>query len=154
YRECPPIIEAGGGEGTLPPQTNPTPGCTGRRKLAVAALGARPDIRLVILSSAPGTPFPIGFKSHPPLPSPRRGLALLEQGLDDLIDRLHADGRRIVIVGDVAQWAADPIPCALAKYSTVLMRPCHQPERSLYTYFEERIRPVNDAFRAIAEHRD
>src|SRR5262249_21422534 len=58
---------------------------------------------------------------------------------------------RIVIVGDVAQWAADPIPCALAKYSTVLMRPCHQPERALYTYFEERIRPVNDAFRAIAD---
>src|SRR5262249_15359772 len=63
--------------------------------------------------------------------------------------------RRIVIIGDVAQWAADPIPCALAKYSTVLMRPCHQPERSLHAYFEKRIRPVNDAFRAIADkHRD
>jgi hypothetical protein len=95
------------------------------------------------------------YKSDPALRSPSRGLALLEQGLDDLIDRLHADGRRIVIIGDVAQWAADPIPCALAKYSTVLMRPCHQPERSLYAYFEERIRPVNDAFRAIADkHRD
>jgi hypothetical protein len=95
------------------------------------------------------------YKSDPALRSPSRGLALLEQGLDDLIDRLHADGRRIVIIGDVAQWAADPIPCALAKYSTVLMRPCHQPERSLYAYFEERIRPLNDAFRAIADkHRD
>jgi hypothetical protein len=79
----------------------------------------------------------------------------LEQGLNDLIDQLHAEGRQIVIIGDVAQWSEDPIPCALAKYSSVLMRPCRQPERSLYAYFEERIRPLNDAFRAIADkHKD
>jgi hypothetical protein len=95
------------------------------------------------------------YKSDPALRSPSRGLALLEQGLNDLIDQLHADGRQIVIIGDVAQWSEDPIPCALAKYSTVLMRPCRQPERSLHAYFEERIRPLNDAFRAIAtKHRD
>jgi len=155
YRECPPIIEAGVVDVTLPDQPTLTRDCTESRKLAIAALGSRPDINLVILASAWSTLVPMVYKSDPALRSPSRGVALLEQGLDDLIDRLHADGRRIVIIGDVAQWAEDPIPCALAKYSTVLMRPCHQPERSLYAYFEERIRPLNDAFRAIADkHRD
>ena len=129
--------------------------CTESRKLAIATLRSRRDINLVILASAWSTLVPMVYKSDPALRSPSRGLALLEQGLNDLIDQLHADGRQIVIIGDVAQWSEDPIPCALAKYSSVLMRPCRQPERSLYAYFEERIRPLNDAFRAIADkHRD
>ena len=155
YRECPPIIEAGVVNVTLPDQPTLTRDCTESRKLAIATLRSRPDITLVILASAWSTLVPMVYTSDPALRSPSRGLALLEQGLNDLIDQLHADGRQIVIIGDVAQWSEDPIPCALAKYSSVLMRPCRQPERSLYAYFEERIRPLNDAFRAIADkHKD
>jgi peptidoglycan/LPS O-acetylase OafA/YrhL len=155
YRECPAIIEAGVVNVTLPDQPTLTRDCTESRKLAIGMLGSRPDINLVILASAWSTLVPMIYASDPTLRSPSRGLALLEQGLDDLIDRLHADGRQIVIIGDVAQWSEDPIPCAVAKYSTVLMRPCRQPERSLHAYFEERIRPLNDAFRAIADkHED
>src|SRR5262249_31621873 len=115
YRGCPPIIEAGGRKVKPPPPQSPNPGRRGKAELAIAALRSRPDINLVILASAWSTLVPMVYKSDPALRSPSRGLALLEQGLDDLIDRLHADGRRIVIIGDVAQWAADPIPCALAK---------------------------------------
>jgi len=155
YRECPPIIEAGVVNVTLPDQPTLTRDCTESRKLAIATLRSRRDINLVILASAWSTLVPMVYNSDPALRSPSRGLALLEQGLNDLIDQLHADGRHIVIIGDVAQWSEDPIPCALAKYSTVLMRPCRQPERSLHAYFEERIRPLNDAFRAIAaKHKD
>jgi peptidoglycan/LPS O-acetylase OafA/YrhL len=150
YRECSAIIEAGVINVTFPNVPTYTRDCTESRKVAIGALRSSRDISLVILASAWSTLAPMLYKSDPAMRSPSRGLLLLEQGLNDLIDQLHAEGRRIVLIGDLPQWSGDPIPCALSKYSTVLMRPCHQLERSLYAHFEKRIQPLHNALHTIA----
>jgi peptidoglycan/LPS O-acetylase OafA/YrhL len=134
YAGCPAVIDNRiikryGGE-QIPPSYSRD--CAESRARGIEFLQRHPEISLVILTAAWTSLLDVFYNNDPQERSSEIGGALLEAGLNALIPLISANGRRIVLVADVPQWNRDPIPCAIANNSgLVLRRACSTSEGSL-----------------------
>jgi hypothetical protein len=126
--------------------------CIESRKAVLRLLSSNSlSIDLVIIASSwmglPEYLVRAGSNEH----SRSLGLGLLREGLDELIPRIKAPSRRVVLFADVPKWpAVAPIPCVLAG-SGLLRRPCGFDARSIARADLDRYeKPVHDVLRQAA----
>ena len=100
--------------------------CEASRAALFALLAQKPEIKTVILSAA--WPALISrLQGAGPLSQETSKEKLLEIGLTDVISRLSALNRKVVLVATVPRWSHWYVPCAL--YGKVLFRrPCGEQE--------------------------
>lgn len=150
FRACPAIIEAGGIRRDFAGIPTYNEDCRASRAAVLALLKAAPDITLVILAGAwpstaqnlyrhPGEA--VGFEA---------GRRLLRDGFDDLMPRLAAPGRRVLVMADIPHWASDPVPCVVANDGSLLRAPCTRTvSRLAPPDYDSWQRDVNDVFRSM-----
>ncbi|MEP9369114.1 acyltransferase family protein [Xanthobacter sp. VNH20] len=150
FRACPAIIEAGGIRRDFAGIPTYNEDCRSSRAAVLALLKAAPDITLVILAGAwPATAQ--NLYRHPgEAVGYEAGRRLLQEGFDDLMPRLAAPGRRVLVMADIPHWASDPVPCVVANDGSLLRAPCGRTvSRLAQGDYDPWQRDVNDVFRAM-----
>ena len=127
-RSCPPIIRAGGVQ-RWSDEPRYSEGCARDNGVTEAMLRGSPDINLVLLSWLQRYDG-YSYAGQQVSLSHQAGLKLVEDSIDDLIPRISAPGRTVVVLGDVPRMPRDPVPCILAEQG-LLRRPCKDSFRSL-----------------------
>ncbi len=124
--------------------------CAKERMTVIEWLRRQPDVKLVIIAST----WPnLSRVFHGPGLAPTGDLAVMIDGLVNLIDATRSDGRVFSIVSDVPQWAVEPTNCALVNSSELLRASrCTMPHLAS-SYFAETQQPAADAIDAAAKRR-
>ncbi len=150
FRECPPFLD---GENALiwrPREPKYTSDCAETWLRAVSLLKRHPEINTVILTAAWSSAMKHIYQKDKSERSIARGVELMTESLNALIEEIGRPGRRIFLIGDVPRWSHDPVPCELA-LAGFPRRPCTLDESSLSSRLMERVqRPVAEALASIA----
>jgi peptidoglycan/LPS O-acetylase OafA/YrhL len=130
YGECPAVLGAAQVHRYRPNRPAYRDECQASHDEAVAYLQSHPDVNLVILNASWTSILDDLVQGEATESSRDEALRLIEVGLLDLVGRISAPNRRIVLMGDVPHWAADkdsptePLSCALAEQSSILRARC------------------------------
>lgn len=126
---CPAILHKGVVKRYWPELPTYNDYCEASRSAVFRLLNGDMPIELVILAAS-WTNLPSSLDvTDADTRSLSAGLQLMEKGFDDLLPRLAAENRRIIVFGDIPKWTfADPIPCvfsdvALARHPCGANRP-------------------------------
>jgi SGNH domain (fused to AT3 domains) len=153
YRACPAYYDGTIARRWRPEMPKYMPHCVETWAKAVTLLQHHPEINTVILSASWSNAINDIYQKDPSERSIDRGIQLLSEGLNALIDKIAMANRRIIIIGDVPQWPNDPVPCELAS-AGFWRRTCTEAETSLASdAFKPAQRRVYEVFRRIAAAR-
>jgi peptidoglycan/LPS O-acetylase OafA/YrhL len=155
YKGCPAYLDGAIARRWRPDMPKYMPNCVESWSKAVTLLQRHPEINTVILSAAWSHAISAGliYQKDPSERSAARGLELLRESLNALIDKIEMPGRHIVLIGEVPEWPHDPVPCELAS-AGFLRRTCTEAELLLSSAaFDKVLERVNDVFRGIADAR-
>jgi peptidoglycan/LPS O-acetylase OafA/YrhL len=147
-RSCPPIIRAEGvqrrGDGPRYSEE-----CSRHNAATEALLRASSDIKLVLMSWLQRYDG-YYYAGQERLGSHQAALQLVQDSIDDLIPRISAPGRTVLVIGDVPRMPRDPVPCILSEQG-LLRRPCKDSFPSLpRATFDANQADVLEAVRAAA----
>ena len=155
YHNCPAFVSADGVQ--LAAFRNPNnpkfnQDCTESRNVAFEFLLNHTEVNLVILAAAWSTYPPDLHAAEVGAHSSSSGLELMSDGLDELMLHIVRPGRQIVLLGDVARFGYQPIPCVLALKPSLLRAPCAaDPAVIPIREFRDRQAPTNELLRRIAQ---
>ncbi|OYX66112.1 MAG: hypothetical protein B7Y95_23850 [Rhizobiales bacterium 32-66-11] len=131
------------------------PECERTYRATLAMLKANPQINLVMLASNWGFMPDSVYRREGEATNHEAGLRLMRETFLDLLPRLAAPGRRIVLFADIPHWASDPLPCVAAHDGSLLRAPCRREvSRLTPAEFGQDQRDVDAMFRSLRGVRD
>jgi peptidoglycan/LPS O-acetylase OafA/YrhL len=150
YATCPAIL--GGNVLRLKAEPGYNRQCENYRTAMFGLLEQRPEIRTVILSAS-WPPLVELLKGANELSYETNQEKLFEIALTEVVDRISALGRQVVVVATVPRWDHWYVPCAL--YGDLLFRrPCGEQQLSLKKSFYLEVQAESlRVFRRVAEKR-
>lgn len=100
------------------------PDCRGMRDMGVDLLRSHPEIRTVILAAAYSLHAPYLYREEGEKMGIAPGAGHVREGLADLVPEIQREDRRIIVAGDLPHFRQDPVPCLIARESSLLRRGC------------------------------
>jgi peptidoglycan/LPS O-acetylase OafA/YrhL len=116
---CAPIIGIGFANITIPGRPAYTRQCDEMRQPIIDAI-VNNNINLVILSAAWAADTPLLFRAAGDPIGESPGLIVMKDAFDRLLPKITKDGKKIVVITQIPNWATDPIPCVIAKQTSLL----------------------------------
>jgi peptidoglycan/LPS O-acetylase OafA/YrhL len=147
YRACPPFIDGRRVKRYLPATPTYNDDCAESQSRAIDYLKREPGITTVVLAAAWSGYLNRLYADAPEGFSAARSARLMRDGLQDLLPKIAANDREVILLADVPRFGFIPTSCALRPHL------CRENVSSIpWREYVFRQSPSNDVLRAVAAH--
>lgn len=101
-------------------------GCSDARVLGVNLLRSHPEIKTVLLAGAFSLHAPLLYKDEFDRGNPDKGASYVVEGLENLIGKIRALERQMVVIKDIPHFEYSPVPCVVGSKIELWRRDCSE----------------------------